>query len=278
MSRSVTRARGLVAGLTALALAIFACGRADDSESPVGPDIDAPAGGSNEEEDRLPPPVITLTGSIASYRGAIAQEYARDFLDRVSGHGTGIDTLVINSSGGETVGGMDVGEWVHENGVVVVVDTVCFSSCANYIFTAAPSKSIRENAFVGWHGSEQQNRFFDEKFANENPRNPAGACRKTPLTVDADPNRRQSSGYDRELKFLEKIGLKVDAMVWGLAQYERCVAYMNMDVDGWTFDLPSMGRLGIGNVTYEGPGEYPSRTVVEQGGIAVYKVSESDLK
>ena len=278
MSRSVTLARGLAAGLTVLALAIVACGRADDSGSAVGPDIDAPAGGSNEEDDRPPPPVITLNGSIASYRGAIEREYTRDFLDRVSRHGTRIDTLVINSGGGETVGGMDFGEWVHDNGIVVVVDTVCFSSCANYIFTAAPSKSIRENAFVGWHGSEQQNRFFDERFASENPRNPASACRKTPLTVDADPNRKQSSGYDRELKFLEKIGLKVDAMVWGLAQYERCVAYMNMNVDGWTFDVPSMERLGIGNVSYEGPGEYPSSAVVKQGGIAVYKVSESDLK
>lgn len=225
-----------------------------------------------------PPPEITLEGSTAYYTGAIEMEYADDFLDKVSKHGTRIETLVINSNGGETVGGMHIGDWVYDNGIKVVVDKVCFSSCANYIFTAAPAKSIREDSFVGWHGSEQQNRFLDEQFADANPNNPTGSCRDRSLSVSEDPNSELYPGYAQELEFLEKIGLGVEPLVWGMADPERCRAYMQMDVDGWTFDIPSMERLGIGNVSYEGSGDYPSKTVVEEEGVAVFTVSESDLE
>ncbi len=33
---------------------------------------------------------------------------------------------------------------------------MCFSSCANYVFTSAANKYIREDSLVGWHGSESQ--------------------------------------------------------------------------------------------------------------------------
>ena len=271
-----------VVALAALAVAAAACGPSRGSENAALPSpepSDTPAAAEEWDPDRLPPPPeITFIGSTATYRGPLEVEYARDFLDRVARYGTAIKTLVIDSGGGDTLAGMDIGEWVHEHGVTVVVDSVCFSSCANYIFTAAPNKTIREDAFVGWHGSEQQNRFFDEEFANANPDDLPGACRERPLSVGEDPNRELSEGYERELRFLERIGLRVDALVWAMTEHARCRAYMQMDVDGWTFDIPSMERLGIANVSYEGPGDYPSEVVVEQGGIAVYEVGDSDLE
>ena len=40
--------------------------------------------------------------------------------------------------------------------LVVEVDVICFSSCADYIFPAGQARVIRADAFVGWHGNERQ--------------------------------------------------------------------------------------------------------------------------
>jgi hypothetical protein len=64
-----------------------------------------------------------------------------------------ITQIVISSSGGKTVAGRNVGRWVHAMGLVVKVDVMCFSSCADYLFPAGRARVIRANAFVGWHGN-----------------------------------------------------------------------------------------------------------------------------
>ena len=40
--------------------------------------------------------------------------------------------------------------------LVVEVDVICFSSCADYVFPAGRARVIRADAFVGWHGNERQ--------------------------------------------------------------------------------------------------------------------------
>ena len=51
---------------------------------------------------------------------------------------------------------MKIGLWIFDHELDVIVDELCFSSCANYIFTAGKNKIIEKDAIVGWHGSEQQ--------------------------------------------------------------------------------------------------------------------------
>ena len=55
---------------------------------------------------------------------------------------------------------MLIGEWIFDHEIDVIVDEICFSSCANYIFTAGKNKIIEKDAIVGWHGSEQQDPFI----------------------------------------------------------------------------------------------------------------------
>src|SRR6476619_4161144 len=45
--------------------------------------------------------------------------------------------LNSRSKGGDTEAGMARGKWVHRQGLSVKVLEFCFSSCANYVFTAA---------------------------------------------------------------------------------------------------------------------------------------------
>jgi hypothetical protein len=94
---------------------------------------------------------IVLDGRTVRYAGRITDENIEHFLDVVNGKK--VSMLVIASSGGDINAGMTMGEWVYDNHVDVVVERMCMSSCANYVFTAARHKTINVNAIVAWHGS-----------------------------------------------------------------------------------------------------------------------------
>lgn len=64
--------------------------------------------------------------------------------------------MVISSGGGEINAGMKMGYWVFDNQIDVVVNGMCMSSCANYIFPAGHRKIINNGSIVAWHGSALQ--------------------------------------------------------------------------------------------------------------------------
>jgi hypothetical protein len=70
--------------------------------------------------------------------------------------------LRINSGGGDVNLGMDLGGWVFQNQLDVEVIGQCFSSCANYIFTAGKSKVLNPDSILLWHGGAYQRTLEDE--------------------------------------------------------------------------------------------------------------------
>jgi len=106
---------------------------------------------------------VQLAGASAVYRGEITEEGFATL--RKLTQGRAIDTLVVDSAGGEIVIGMDFGYWLLERGLDVTVDGVCLSSCANYVFTAGRSKTILPGSVVGWHGSAEQPGLLDQMHA-----------------------------------------------------------------------------------------------------------------
>lgn len=70
-----------------------------------------------------------------------------DYMDR------GGKTIVINSEGGDVSTAIALAEKMARNGVELVVEHYCMSSCANYLFLGAPSKSLRPGAVLGFHGA-----------------------------------------------------------------------------------------------------------------------------
>lgn len=209
---------------------------------------------------------ITVEGSTVRYIGVINGRSAYNFLELVRGAEDRIDTLIINSPGGETRSARRIGRWIHEHGVTVVVEELCFSSCANYIFTAAPKKIIRDGAYVGWHGSEQQDRYITVTLGPDGGLDSYDAKCNTEKQI-ANPDQPPSSvdghtvtilGFDTadEEEFLNQIGVSADALLYGLMP-GQCEHYMTAEVAGWTFSIEDMAEFGIANVTYEGA-EYPA--------------------
>lgn len=106
-------------------------------------------------------PTITIEDTTVTYVGSISEKNIELFLETV--RGKNLTTLVITSGGGEINAGMKMGLWVFDNHIDVVVEKMCMSSCANYVFTAGRHKTINPGAIVAWHGSVLQESILSEE-------------------------------------------------------------------------------------------------------------------
>ena len=75
---------------------------------------------------------IEVNGDTVRYIGHFGLTTHQKFMDAVKGKK--IAKIVISSEGGVVDSGMDMGDYIHKNGIDVEVDGICLSSCANYIW------------------------------------------------------------------------------------------------------------------------------------------------
>jgi len=141
------------------------------------------------------------------------------------------ETLVISSGGGDVLLGLDLGEWIYDNGLNVVIDRMCASSCANYIFTAANRKGLKKDSVLFWHGSSWQK--------------------------DVDELYRQGNEFvvalrKREVSFLKKIEVDHRIATYGLSRYSfwsYVAAFITtVPIEGFDFSIEDMAKFGVTNV------------------------------
>ena len=63
-----------------------------------------------------------------------------------------INNFVVNSVGGDIKQAILISEVLSKNGVKVIIDGICGSSCANYFFVAGKQRKISKNSFLLYHG------------------------------------------------------------------------------------------------------------------------------
>lgn len=156
-------------------------------------------------------------------------ELTSDGLDHLKSTDRGTaKALLIRSGGGDVSVGMDFGDWVFERGLDVIVDEVCLSSCANYVFTAGRRKFILPGALVAWHGNTRQN--------------------SAVTTIDALPRAQQGQARKslfewrtREAAFYQKIGVS------------ECLDRIGIDALGvhglYTMSREDLGKFGVKDVS-----------------------------
>jgi hypothetical protein len=83
------------------------------------------------------------------FEGHISQGAYQDYLRAID---DGIETLVINSPGGDVYEAVRIGTDMAKRSLTVIVDGVAGSSAANYLFAAGRRKVLR-TGFVGFHGN-----------------------------------------------------------------------------------------------------------------------------
>ena len=229
---------------------------------------------------------LSVEGSTVVMNGELDDGFYERFLSLVNGREDEVATLRVNSGGGITDEGLKLGLWIFQHNIDVVVDGLCFSSCANYVFTAGRNKTIMAGAIVGWHGSEQQDehiarglgvsleelleREYDHSAAEWGERpSPEGRRQFVEDVLSGRP-----AAVSEERAFLDKIGVSADALVYGFLPDQFEDYYVNTPdrIEGWTFSVEDMASFGIENVTYAGDGGYPSERAAAEFGVVVFNV------
>ncbi len=150
-----------------------------------------------------------------------------------------IKWLHITSPGGDIEAAMHLGRIVHQRRLNVYVETVCGSSCANYVFSAGSVKVIGANAVVAWHGGANSRSFSGiviEKLK-----------KNAPELVLLAKLRKQEAAFFRMIKVSDRLVCAGDINV----------QQQQPDAIGWTMSVESMRRFGLNHVIAVQPKEIP---------------------
>ncbi|MGF6273763.1 hypothetical protein ABIB38_002141 [Massilia sp. UYP11] len=154
--------------------------------------------------------------------------------------------LAIESKGGIVDFGLDLGDWVYRKGMDVKVSGYCLSSCANYVFTAAPRRTVGNVAVIGFHGGISSATF------NLGGERKAAYDAMTPEqqhAFRADQRKHIQPLLQRETDFFRKIGVRQDITTYGQAS-----RFALPDTDGWTFTREDFARFGVDRIeVIDGP-------------------------
>jgi hypothetical protein len=212
------------------------------------------------------PAIVRVQGDSLYYTGNFSAASTKAFDSAVAGVRKGqLTRLVIYSGGGDTVAGRHVGRWVRDMGLVVEVDVICFSSCADYVFPAGRARVIRKDAFVGWHGNERQFTLLAERqgvpltdilrhFA------PADAPKAAVDAFVAELSDSIAKTQKDEAEFYASLGLS-DAFAVCAVGDEVEMRFGFTGKKGWGFSIDDMVRLGMNNITYLDDGVYEKSSV-----------------
>lgn len=211
------------------------------------------------------PAEVHVQGNTIYYRGNFSLESTKVFTAATAKVKPGqILTLVISSVGGDTDEARTIGTWVHDHALVVEVDEICFSSCANYIFPAGRSRVIYKDAFVGWHGNER-GRDIEAAQRGANIRSeykrllPKQILEEQPELVERYVDQMIESAklsQRKEGAYFSMLGLKDTFSVCGVGDVAVEKYPQLKDKKGWGFSIKDMELLGIKQITYRGEGVY----------------------
>jgi hypothetical protein len=149
-----------------------------------------------------------------------------------------VKVMVIRSSGGNAEYGRAMGRMVFRGKRDVIVDRVCLSSCANYIFTAGNRKYLSQErsekgirrGFVGFHGGVVTQEIIDEAESEK---------KKRALKVD----RERSQEFFKEIGVNWLVMSQYPSRVADLAQRGGIV---------WTYTAEEFAKFGVRDI-YELP-------------------------
>ena len=190
---------------------------------------------------------VWVDGDRLFYRGEITRaqnQKAQQLFFQAKGK---LQRLVIQSGGGDVEAGMDLAEWMLEHKLDVVIDKLCFSSCANYVFIAGNNKHIEPKAILGWHGNAASAKWLDQDIDAMLP--------ELKGNRSADKWQQLRRHYDeviqraaaRETKLYKRLGVDPTLLTIGLLPELKAVA-LKQKARGWTMSIALVQAKGVKNI------------------------------
>lgn len=207
-----------------------------------------------------PNPIVRIDGDTLTYIGGINAKglTALDEALRDMPRGQ-ITKMVVNSGGGDTNPGIFIGSIISDLKPDLTIETGCFSSCANFIAPAARSITIRDGAFLGWHGNDrgmaivaQQEGVSLREHLRRMVEGQAEGAELEAYLDEAVPTVEKLIA--KEAALYERMGIKDTFAVCGVGA--RFDDRITGEQRGWGFSIDDMARLGLPPVRYEGQGRY----------------------
>lgn len=181
---------------------------------------------------------IYVSNNQLYFKGEITESSVKHTFTAINNYKGIIQTMTVNSLGGDILPAMKLGNWIFDNNIQLIVNRFCASSCANYFFTAAKSVHINKNSLVLWHEGATQKNFLENAH--------------TPKELE-DINDK----IKIEKQFFEKIGVKEEITVYGqlkdfsiMKNTPDCFAADAKGVlQGWTYSIEDLKKFGVDSIT-----------------------------
>jgi hypothetical protein len=179
------------------------------------------------------------------FTGEITHKSVDEFISKYDGL-RDIKEIIIFSQGGEVGASIKLGQWVYKKNLDVVVRTMCYSGCANYVFVAGRKKILEPDAFVAWHGDVEQKDFRElaRKYEEISSRKEKSKISKTDqLFLETNKNKY------RTIKVLGRSQAELYSKLKLNSEFGRIGQEpVNYPSDGWILTKKAMAHFGILNV------------------------------
>jgi hypothetical protein len=223
------------------------------------------------------PAQVFIDNGELNYIGTISLDANRQAFSLYAAQEQKPTVLHVRSRGGDTDAGLELGKWVHQQGVTVKVLELCFSSCANYVFTAARNKIVSNFAVVGYHGGLSSADFSPDKdqeamFAAL-PAEQRDAARKQFIE---QIKAAIAPKIQAEKAFFEEIGVQQRVTTLGQTPYYE-QRYDKTEAIGWSYSVADFARLGVNNITVVNPPWKP-RSLTSNRFVFLVDVKEAPRK
>ncbi len=215
---------------------------------------------------------VRLDGHQIIYRGGLTAEANAKVFALYEKASVKPTLLSIRSPGGPIDVGLALGEWTYQQRLDVRVDEFCFSSCANYIFTAGIKKILGKDAIIGFHGGASSNSFNMTQMNATLARIPAEQREKVREDAKKQLKAYIESNKKREANFYQTIA--VTQKITTLGQEDVYHIYQKNGFRGWYYSLDDMKKLGLKNIQVVGGDWNPER---QENRYKIYRVSLENI-
>lgn len=168
--------------------------------------------------------------------GPVDMEAAR-LLSELAEANPDIRRLIVRSEGGDPMAGIQLGYLLNRNQFTLEIDGYCLDSCANYLFTGAYNRVLREDAIVAWSGGATEESWVTQWSFYLLP----GIRTVVEQYLDAF--------LRRETRFFDRIQVDQRITAYGFDANIGCMD--KGDFRGFYYDSADLLVMGVGRTTRE---------------------------